>query len=296
MQSRYPLILSALQPILSKYASDDRTNSKKLKDLISEYLNVELIEEERSRGKIEVVNSFGTMHNYYGNSPLKIRATVHYVFLKIWMVVMGATTFEEAKFAFKDDRSRLDFQNKCQLIIQERVRLAELMGVEVTGLYSRRSSEVENFINTYNRYIAIIGDFLEFEVRGAKRSRLSEEEGSSEASQDGKNKIYILYLFVRHLNSQLDPSIKVKLSDFMNLVHPKYGSYSLEIYPRVVYDAYRPHFNVYEVKNGKRDTPYYCEYGEENYLSVIFTVVVWLVKQKQLQRNNYVSILSRIVQ
>jgi hypothetical protein len=256
-----------------------------------------LIEDEKSRWKIEVLNSFGTTHNYYGNTPIKIRATLHYVFMKIWMVVMGTTTFDEAKFKFKDERSRIEFQNKCQVIIQERVRLAEHMGVEVTGLYSRRASEIENFIKSYNRYIGIIYDFLEYDARSIKKNRFSEEDGnSSEASQDAKNKIYILYLFVRHLNTQLDQSIKVKLSDYMNFVHPKHAAYALEIYPKVVYDAYRPHFNVYELNNGKRDAALYCEYGDENYLSVIFTVVAWLAKQKQLQRNNYVSILSRIVQ
>jgi len=62
-----------------------------------------------------------------------------------------------------------------------------------------------------------------------------------------KNKLYVLYLFIKEINSNLRLLGKIKFTDFMNFSYPKNENYELEVYPKVIFDAFTPHFNIYKL-------------------------------------------------
>jgi hypothetical protein len=73
-----------------------------------------------------------------------------------------------------------------------------------------------------------------------------------------RNKLYILYLFIKDINSNLRFSAKVKFTDYMNFYYPKNEKYELEVYPKVMFDAFTPHFNIYKLNEEQRELCYNC--------------------------------------
>jgi hypothetical protein len=95
-----------------------------------------------------------------------------------------------------------------------------------------------------------------------------------------KNRIYVLYLYVRHLNVLLRGSVRVCLRDFMGF-RPT-GEGDVEIVPKYSFDAYVPYYNLL-VKEGLGKKCYPCEYGPANYLSLLYFLLLALSKRNELR-------------
>jgi hypothetical protein len=67
-----------------------------------------------------------------------------------------------------------------------------------------------------------------------------------------KNKLYVLYLFIKEININLRISGKIKFSDFMNFSYPQKENYEFEVYPKVMFDSFSPHFNIYKINEQQR--------------------------------------------
>jgi hypothetical protein len=112
-----------------------------------------------------------------------------------------------------------------------------------------------------------------------------EELSDEHIPKEFKNRIYILYLYVKNLNHLLKGSVKIDLKDYLGFKPLASGDIDFEIVPKYSFDAYLPYFNLYAVEQKERKKCYPCEYGTTNYLSLIYFLLHCLSKKADVIRD-----------
>lgn len=162
-----------------------------------------------------------------------------------------------------------------------RIRIAESLGVPTEDLSSQVRRPVPAFLALYSSYVGMLEGFVAADLT-RKGYQASIEELSEESMlREFKNRIYVLYLYVRHLNALLRGSVRVCLRDFMGF-RPAAAEGEFEIVPKYSFDAYVPYYGlVFEEERAKKCYP--CEYGPANYLSLIYFLLLALSKRSELR-------------
>jgi hypothetical protein len=132
----------------------------------------------------------------------------------------------------------------------------------------------------------MIESYISSDMQNYKIVDNSIEELSDEhIPKEFKNRIYILYLYVKNLNHLLKGSVKIDLKDYLGFKPLASGDIDFEIVPKYSFDAYLPYFNLYAVEQKERKKCYPCEYGTTNYLSLIYFLLHCLSKKADVIRD-----------
>jgi hypothetical protein len=132
----------------------------------------------------------------------------------------------------------------------------------------------------------MIESYIASDMQNNKNFENSIEELSDEhLLKEFKNRIYILYLYIKNLNNLLKGTVKIDLKDYLGFKPLASGEIDFEIVPKYSFDAYVPYFNLYAVEQKERKKCYPCEYGTTNYLSLIYFLLYCLSKKAEALRD-----------
>jgi hypothetical protein len=163
--------------------------------------------------------------------------------------------------------------------------------VPTEDLASQIRNGVGAFMSRYTTHVGLLEDFVGLEL-GKKGLPAGLDEPAEESLlREFKSRIFALHLYLRQINGLLRGSVRISLQDQMGLSALTGPKAEIEITPRHCFDAYVPYYNLWVSEGGNRKC-YPCEYGPNNYLSLIYFLLLALSTRSELRDR---PLLARII-
>lgn len=183
-------------------------------------------------------------------------------------------------------------EKRINELIRARIRLGESLGVPTEDISSQIRNGVGSFMSRYSTNVNLLEGFVGLELGKKGSQGVLDEPAEESLLREFKSRIFALYIYIRQINGLLRGNLKINLQDQIGLSTLTDIKADIEITAKNSFDTYVPYYNLW-VTEGEKKKCYPCEYGPNNYLSLIYFLLFAISSRTEMLRDR--PQLTRII-